>query len=110
MPRSAHKVRTRDALTILDRMIGSDDVLREMVAREHLNAKVAQLIYASREKAGLTQAQLAALIGTKQPVIARLEDAEYQGHSLLMLQKIAAALGCKLEIRFAATGRKARAA
>jgi transcriptional regulator with XRE-family HTH domain len=35
---------------------------------------------------------LARLIGTSQPTIARLEDADYEGHSLSMLQRIAAAL------------------
>jgi len=35
-----------------------------------------------------------------QPVIARLEDADYQGHSLTMLQRIAAALNQRLDIRF----------
>jgi hypothetical protein len=37
-------------------------------------------------------------VGTKQPVIARLEDADYEGHSLTMLQRIATALDQKLEI------------
>jgi hypothetical protein len=32
------------------------------------------------------------LIGTKQPVVACLEDADYPGHFLSMLQRIAAAL------------------
>jgi hypothetical protein len=39
------------------------------------------------------------LIGSKQPVIARLEDADYDGHSISMLQRIAAALGKRLDIR-----------
>ena len=42
--------------------------------------------------------QLAELIGTKQPDIARLEDADYQGHSLTMLHRIATALNQRLEI------------
>ena len=45
-------------------------------------------------------AQLAKLIGTKQPVIARLEDADYEGHSLSMLQRIAEALDQRLEVSF----------
>jgi ribosome-binding protein aMBF1 (putative translation factor) len=49
-----------------------------MVAEASINAKVAQLLYEARTKAGLTQQQLAELIGTKQPVIARLEDADYE--------------------------------
>jgi len=55
-----------------------------MVAEASINAHVAKLIYEARIKAGLTQ-QLADLSGTKQPVIARLEDADYEGHSLSML-------------------------
>jgi ribosome-binding protein aMBF1 (putative translation factor) len=61
---------------------------------------VAQTIYDARTKAGLSQSELAALIGSKQPVIARLEDADYEGHSLTMLQRIAAALEQRLELRF----------
>ena len=53
-----------------------------------------------RMAAGLTQAKLAKLIGAKQPVIARLEDADYRGNSLAMLQRIAAALNQRLELRF----------
>jgi predicted transcriptional regulator len=56
------------------------------------------MIYAARTKAGLTQQALADLAGTKQPVIARLEDADYDGHSLSMLQRIATALNKRLEI------------
>jgi len=38
-------------------------------------------------------------IGTKQSVIARLEDADYEGHSLSMLQKIARSLNYHLEVK-----------
>jgi ribosome-binding protein aMBF1 (putative translation factor) len=76
-----------------------------MIAEEALNAKVAQMIYEARTKSGLTQTQLAELIGTKQPVIARLEDADYEGHSLSILRRIAEALGQRLEVSFkSATG------
>jgi predicted transcriptional regulator len=46
----------------------------------------------------LTQQQLADRIGTKQSVIARLEDAAYEGHSLSMLQRITRAFNQRLEI------------
>ena len=65
-----------------------------------MNFEVAQMIYDARTKAGLSQHGLATLIGSKQSVIARLENADYEGHSLRMLQKIAAALGQRLELRF----------
>jgi predicted transcriptional regulator len=55
---------------------------------------------------------LAALVGTSQPVIARLEDADYRGHSLSILQRIARALKKRLDVRFveAGSGRRVRAA
>ena len=80
--------------------------MRTLVAKARLNASVAQLIYDAREKAGLTQKELAELFGTKQPVIARLEDADYEGHSLAMLHRIATALGQRLEIRLIQQAKK----
>jgi len=82
-------------------MIGDDAETRELVERATVNALVAKLIYEARVKAHLTQKQLADLAGTKQPVIARLEDADYEGHSLSMLQRIAKALNRRVEIRLA---------
>lgn len=79
-------------------MIGNNFELRDFVAEANLNARVAQLIYYAREEAGLTQKELAERVGTKQPVIARLEDADYEGHSLSMLQRIAVALGKRLRL------------
>jgi ribosome-binding protein aMBF1 (putative translation factor) len=90
--------RTDDALKILEKMTQADPELEEMVKEASLNAAVAQLIYDARSKAGLTQQQLAARIGTQQSVIARLEDADYEGHSLSMLQRIACALNQRVEI------------
>ena len=70
-----------------------------MVREASLNARVAQIIYDARTQAGLTQQQLADLIETKQSVIARLEDADYEGHSLSMLQRIAQGLKQRIEIQ-----------
>ncbi|MCF4966675.1 helix-turn-helix domain-containing protein [Nostoc sp. CMAA1605] len=90
--------KTSDAIKIIDQMTSSDPELEAMVAEASINAEVAQLIYEARTKTGLTQKQLAELIGKKQPVIARLEDADYEGHSLSMLQKIAHALNQRVVI------------
>jgi ribosome-binding protein aMBF1 (putative translation factor) len=92
--------KVRDAKRILDRVTGKDRRLRKMIAEETLNARVAAMIYKARTRAGLTQAQLAELIGTQQSAIARLEDADYEGHSLSMLQRLAEALGKSLEVSF----------
>ena len=88
--------KTSDAKRILTKMIGQDKKLKKLISKETLNAQIALEIYAKRTKARLTQRQLAEKIGTTQSVIARLEDANYQGHSLTMLQKIAEALNQKI--------------
>jgi len=93
--------KTTDALKIMDQMIGDDPDLRTLIAEATINAEVAQLIYDARSQAGLTQQQLAELIESSQPVVARLEDADYDGHSLTMLQRIAEALDRRLEITLA---------
>ena len=90
--------KTSNARTIINRITGDDPELHAMIAEASINAKVAQLIYEARMEAGLTQEELALLVGTKQPNIARLEDADYEGHSLSMLQKIADALDRRIEI------------
>ena len=92
--------KTTDAMKIIDRITGDDAELRKLIQEETLNVRVARMVYEARTKAGLTQAELAELIGTKQPVIARLEDADYEGHSLSMLSRIAEALHQRLEISF----------
>ena len=91
--------KTKDALKIIDRITGADQDLQRLIEEETLNAQVAAIIYQVRTKAGLTQQELADLVGTKQPVIARLEDANYEGHSLTMLQRIARALNKRVEVR-----------
>jgi ribosome-binding protein aMBF1 (putative translation factor) len=92
--------KTNDAVKIInDRYIKNDPAIQDLLREASLNAKVAQLIYTARKKAGLTQQQLADLIQTKQSVIARLEDADYEGHSLSMLQRIGEALGQRIEIK-----------
>jgi transcriptional regulator with XRE-family HTH domain len=87
---------------VIDNFIGEDEELREMVRQEVLNAEIGQLIYDARTKTGLTQKQLADRLGTTQSVISRLESADYEGHSLSMLRRIAEALGQKLELRLSA--------
>jgi ribosome-binding protein aMBF1 (putative translation factor) len=97
----AKKQRTKtitDAVEIAIQHLGDTPELRRRIAEEKLNLCVAQVIYDARHEAGITQTELAKLIGSKQQVIARLEDADYEGHSLSMLQRIATALGRQLEL------------
>ena len=108
MKPKAETKKTSDAVAILGRMSGDRPELRRLTEQARVNAAVAQLIYDARNKAGLSQAELAKRVGTKQSVISRLEDADYEGHSLTMLQRIAAALGQCVEIRFLATEKVVR--
>ena len=97
--------KTTDAVEILRRRyVGDDPRRQEMLREERINAEVASQIYAARKRAGLNQKQLAQQVGTTQSVISRLEDADYGRQSLQMLQRIAEALGEKLEVRFAPQG------
>ncbi len=62
-------------------------------------AVISELIAARIEK-GMTQAEIAKKIGTKQSAIARLEGGNVNP-SLDFLEKIAKVLGCKLTIHLA---------
>lgn len=69
----------------------------EQTRREmELGLKIRRL----RREAGLTQAQLAKRIGTQPSAISRLEDADYDGHSIQTLAKAADALGMRLIVDF----------
>jgi ribosome-binding protein aMBF1 (putative translation factor) len=100
--------RTSSAKRILDRITGSDPGIREAVETQKLSTSVAEMILAAREKAGLTQGQLAKLVGTTQSVISRLEDADYEGHSLSMLRRIAEALDQRVVVRLVASSLPSR--
>ena len=84
---------TTDAVQILHAIVGDDPKMRSMVEEEREKQRVASLIYEARTAAGLTQAELAARVGTRQSAIARLEDADYEGHILTVLERIARATG-----------------
>ena len=95
--------KTNDALKILDRMIGADADMRQMIAEETLKAQIARMLYEARTAAGLTQRALAARVGTKPSVIARLEEADVDSDALFLLHRIAAALGHALDMRLVPT-------
>lgn len=95
------KKKTTDAVEILTRRyFPKRHDLDEAYAKESANLEVGRKIYDLRTEAGLTQAALAKLVRTTASVISRLEDADYDGHSMAMLRRIAAALNKRVEIRF----------
>ena len=83
-----------------NRYVGDDKEKLEAFEVEQANAEMARKIYDLRQKAGLTQGELARVVGTSASVISQVEDGDYDGHSLAILRKIASALDKRVEIRF----------
>ena len=97
-----------EALEILHRRFYQGKAARlKSLEEARANEEIARKIRELRTAANFTQTQLGRLIGTTASVICRLEDAEYEGHSLAMLRKIAAALNQRVEIRFVPIRRSA---
>jgi transcriptional regulator with XRE-family HTH domain len=91
--------KTSNAVRILHRRyVGEDAQRKASLERERVNAGVARTIYELREQAGLSQKELAERVDTTQSVISRLEDADYDGHSLSMLNRIAKALNRQIQV------------
>jgi DNA-binding XRE family transcriptional regulator len=92
---------TSDAVEILHRRYYAGKPARLAELEEaRAEDELARKIHDLREQAGLTQERLAKLVGTTASVISRLEDSDYEGHSLTMLKRIAAAVDKRVEIRF----------
>jgi len=99
MAKNETKRTTRDAIQLMDQRFGvnSDShALQEQFAQQ---AEVAEMLFAARKASGMTQVELAAASGTTQQVISQLEDADYEGHSLSMLKRLAKAMHQRLELR-----------
>ena len=91
--------RRKNALDIIKEEMEKDPELRELIHEERVAFQVALAIREAREAAGLTQKELAEMIGTTQSVISRIEDADYEGHTLRTLGRIAEALNRRIKIR-----------
>ena len=92
---------TQDAIKILERMVGDDSELLLEIALSDLAAEIAEQVYEARTARNLTQIELAELVGTSQSAVARVENADYDGHSIRTLVKIAFALNFRVKVNFA---------
>src|SRR5688500_12072705 len=86
------------------KFIAGDEEQEAVFEEELANSEIGRQIHDLRTNARLTPAQLAKRVGTTASVISRLEDADYDGHSLAMLRRIANALHRRVEIRFLPLG------
>lgn len=92
---------TADALEIIWNRFYKDKPRRQAaLAKRRLEMVIGEAVYELRSRSKLTQKQLAERVGTSHSVISRLEDADYDGHSLKMLGRICAALDHELQLRF----------
>ena len=97
--------------TLMDEIreeLAQDRELNAVYQRELARLELANQIAALRRHVGLSQAQLAERIGTKQAGVARMERAGYAGFTVATLAKIAAATGARLDIRLTPPARPAR--
>src|SRR2546423_10608075 len=85
---------------LVRKMLKQPEVKAEYDAQAEEFALPDELLNARRQ-AGLTQAEVAARMGTKTPAVARLEAGGSRRHSpsVATLRKYAQAVGCRLEIR-----------
>jgi ribosome-binding protein aMBF1 (putative translation factor) len=61
--------------------------------------QVLKAMIKAREKSGISQAELAKRLGTKQSVVSRLERGAFSKASLETIKKVADALDMRLELR-----------
>jgi len=70
------------------RALGRDLTLQQLVTR----------LIAARSDAGITQAEVAALMATTKSVVSRLDSGRYTRPTLSTIEKYAFAVGCRVEV------------
>jgi DNA-binding XRE family transcriptional regulator len=81
---------------------------RSHYRQARLAVEVAHQMVLLREKLGITQAELARRMGTKQQTVSRLESGDYEGFTLKTLLKIAEATRTRVVVKFtSASGSRA---
>jgi len=60
---------------------------------------IAVQLTALRKECGLSQKELANMVGTSQQQISRIESPSYEGHSLSMLRRVSEALGATIHVK-----------
>ena len=105
------KKSTSDAVEILHRRYyeGRPDRIAAL-EEARTSAALARTVYDLRTKARLSQDELAKRVGVPPAVIAQIEDDDFEGDALALLQRIAAALNKTVEIRVVARKTRRRAA
>jgi DNA-binding XRE family transcriptional regulator len=106
----ARKQITSASQILYRRLKARDPKLDERLARVREEASIARQIRALREARGLSQEQLARLIGTRKSAISRIEDADYDRHSMRMIRKVCAVLDARVHVEIVPLEKRTRAA
>lgn len=83
----------------LEKILKQDPDFKVELGKADQAWDIAFQVHNLRKTAGLTQTQLAKLVGTRQSNIARVESADYTGYTFKTLEKVTKALKAKLEVR-----------
>jgi len=90
-----------DAVQYLhDHYVKGDPEMEDLLEKAREAGNVARKIFQMRTQMGYSQEQLAEKIGTSPSTISRLENADYLGHSLQTLRRVADALEHVLVVEF----------
>jgi transcriptional regulator with XRE-family HTH domain len=100
-------MKTTGFMKWVDDELEADPHLARAVEDLLVEMKLEQQIVALRERRGLTQRQLAKLLGTSQPYVAKLESGRVKNLGVKTLVKCARALGASVSIRMAPLRRSA---
>jgi DNA-binding XRE family transcriptional regulator len=100
MPKTAIKM--VNAKELLNKQLKNSEFKREYESLDK-EFELAKEVIKLRQKAKITQKELASRAGTSQPAIARLESGEYKNLSLSFLRKIGNALGVIPVVHFQKT-------
>jgi DNA-binding XRE family transcriptional regulator len=95
------KTKTLIHKQLVSKMLKNPAVKAEVARLNREEFAILDEILAARKESGLTQAQIAKLMGTQAPAVARLESSLATGKhspSLNTLRKYAAAVGKKIEL------------
>jgi transcriptional regulator with XRE-family HTH domain len=78
----------------------NDPEERKLTLEAHVRESIAWQVRVNREERGLTQKDLAQLIGTGQPAISKIEDPQGGDVRLSSIVRIAHGFDCALQVRF----------
>jgi DNA-binding XRE family transcriptional regulator len=93
------KIKLIDSKKILNASLKNSEFKKEFDSLEK-EFQISKEVIALRLRENLTQTQLAKMVGTSQPSIARLESGTYKNLSLSFLRKVGDALGAYPEVHF----------